>query len=92
MSFRYLFALVVVLSLFTFGCTTSSQSDPEMSDQSDSETLRAVELDRKVEAMRIAVQIAEKSFECKTPEFDLCLSQIDKSYRFVIERVMQGEQ
>ena len=91
MSFRYLFALVVVLSLFTFGCTTSSQADPE--------TLREAELDRKMEAMRIAVQILEGSQFCqdgfyRSEEFfdDNCLSAIEKAYRFVIETVIQDEQ
>ena len=97
MSFRFLFILVVALSLFTFGCTTSSQAGPE--------TLRAVEreaeLDRKMEAMRIAVQILEGSEICQRggyapggEEFfdKYCLSAIEKAYRFVMETVMQEEQ
>lgn len=68
MSFRYLFALVVVLSLFTFGCTTPSQADPETLRVAE----REAELDRKMEAMRIAVQIAEKSINCLTGDLDLC--------------------
>ena len=91
MSFRCLFALVVVLALFTFGCTTSSQAD--------SETLREAELDRKMEAMRIAVQILEGSEICQRGGFgseeffdDYCLSAIEKAYRFIMETVMQDEQ
>ena len=91
MSFRYLLALVVVLSLFIFGCTTSSQSD--------SETLREAELDRRMEAMRIAVQVLEGSEFCqrgfnRSEEFfkDKCLAAIDEAYRFIIETVMQEEQ
>jgi hypothetical protein len=87
-----LFALVVVLSLFTFGCTTSSQADPE--------TLRvAEELDRRMEAMRIAVQVLEGSEICqggfyRGEEFfkDNCLAAIEESYRFIIETIMQEDQ
>ena len=96
MSFRYLFALVVVLSLFTFGCTTSSQADSEMPNQGNPEALRIAELDRKIEAMRIAVQIAENSsLDCQgSPpfvDFDRCIADIGKAYRFVLETIMQGE-
>ena len=95
MSFRYFFALVAVLSLFTFGCTTSSQADPE--------TLRVAqreaELDIEMEAMRIAAQILEGSEFCQRGGYgseelfnDYCLAAIEKVYRFVIETVMQEDQ
>lgn len=100
MSFRYLFALVVILSLFTFGCTTSTQADPEISNQSDPETQQATEIDRKVEAMRIAVQIVDNLPACQSSEVfgipsgtvKLCLTAVDEAYRFIIERVTSGEQ
>jgi hypothetical protein len=87
-----LFALVVVLSLFTFGCTTSSQVDPETLRVAE----REAELDRKMEAMRIAVQILEGSNVCQTGGYaseelfnDYCLGAIEKAYHFIIETVMQ---
>ena len=96
MSFRYLFALVVVLSLFTFGCTTSSQADPETLRVAE----REAELDRKMEAMRVAVQILEGSELCQRgfydggEEFfnDYCLAAIEEAYRFIIQTVMQEVQ
>ena len=91
MSFRYLFGLVAVWSLFTLGCTMSSQADPE--------TLREAELDRKMEAMRIAVQILEDSTPCQVgfyggEEFfkDECLAAVEEAYRFITETVMEEEQ
>ena len=91
MSFRYLFALVVVLSLFTFGCTTSSQADPETLRVAE----REAELDRKMEAMRIAVQVLEGSEVCQQGLYapkdffsDNCLAAIEEAYRFIIETVM----
>ena len=94
MSFRYLFTLVVVLSLFTFGCTTSSQADAERLRLAE----REAELDREMEAMRIAVQVLEGSEICQggiffgEDVFDRCLSAIEKAYRFILEAIMQEEQ
>ena len=95
MSFRSLFALVVVLSLFTFGCTTSSQVDPETLLVAE----REAELERRMDAMRIAVQILEGSEICQTGGFgseewfnDYCLGAIEKTYHFIIETVMQKGQ
>ncbi len=95
MSFRYLFALVVVLALLTFGCTTSSQADSETLRVAERET----ELDRRMEAMRIAVQVLEGSEICQQGDYgpegffkDNCLSAIEKAYRFIMETVMQDEQ
>ena len=95
MSLRYLFALVLVLSLFTLGCTTSSQADPETLRVTE----REAELDRKMEAMRIAVQVLEGSEVCQAglyrgEEFfnDKCLAAIEEAYRFIIETVMKEEQ
>ena len=94
MSFRYLFALVVVLSLFTFGCTTSSQADPETLRVAE----REAELDRKMEAMRVAVQILQGSDYCqgglRIENFfnDYCLAAIEEAYRFIIETVIQEAQ
>ena len=92
-SFRYLFALVVFLSLFTFACTTSSQVDPETLRVAE----REAELDRKMEAMRIAVQILEGSEICQAgflrEEFfkEKCLAAIEEAYRFIIETVIEDD-
>ena len=95
MSLRYLFVLIVVLSLFIFGCTTSSQADPETLRVAE----REAELDRKMEAMRIAVQVLEGSEICQRglyrgEEFfnDNCLAAIEEAYHFIIETVMQEGQ
>ena len=97
MSFRCFLALVVVLSLFAFGCTTSSQADPETLRVAE----REAELDRKMEAMRIAVQILEGSEICQRggyapggEEFfdKYCLSAIEKAYRFIIVTVIEDDQ
>ena len=93
MSFRYLFALVVILSLFAIGCTTSGQADPEALRVTE----REEELDRKMEAMRIAVQLFEGSVEChrgfhsRGEEFfdDFCLAAIERTYHFIIETIAQ---
>ncbi len=92
MRFRYLLALVAFSFLFPFGCTTSSQADPEALRMAE----REAELDRKMEAMRIAFQILEGSEFCRggpfpTEEFfeDYCLSDVEKAYHLIIETVTQ---
>lgn len=88
MSFRYLFALVVILSLFAFGCTASNEAGPETLREEE----REAELDLKMEAMHIAVQIAENSVACQLSVSEGCLAEIGKAYRFVIETTMQEVQ
>ena len=86
MSFRYLFALVVILSLFAFGCTASNEAGPETLREEE----REAELDLKMEAMHIAVQIAENSVACQLSVSEECLAEIDEAYRYIIDKVVQG--